>query len=60
MSWILPTKAEVMPVLRAMLPKKRVRRRPGYWRDHYREHRDTRRPYIAAKMREYRAARRAA
>lgn len=35
-------------------------RRPGYWRDYYAANIETRRQYLAAQMRKYRAKRRAA
>lgn len=65
MSWILPTPAAVLARIHrngsgARRPPSyfRQRHRPGYFRDYHAKNAETRRPYLARKKREYRAARR--
>lgn len=57
MSWILPTRREVIPALRRAAGLVADRHRPGYWRDYHARNLARRRPYLTEKAREYRAAR---
>lgn len=53
-----PVPAFCVEALRTALGLKN--RRPGYWREYHERNAATRRPYLAKKAREYRAARRSA
>lgn len=56
MSWILPTVREVVPALKRAAGTSTDRHRPGYWREYHQRNLAKRRPYLAAKAREYRAS----
>lgn len=55
MNWLLPQPQIVLPALRRIAGQVKDRHRPGYWRDYHARRRATRRPYLTAKAREYRA-----
>lgn len=57
MTWLLPSRRDVAPLIRATNPAAVDRHRPGYWRDYHQRNLATRRPYLTAKAREYRARR---
>jgi hypothetical protein len=58
MSWLLPTLDDVRQ-LRRRAGLFTDRHRPGYWREYYQRNLAHRRPYLAAKTRQYRRERRA-